>query len=62
MASSMGREDRQGEARVAAGWWRNGCGGGSRVELITIANWGHLWPLTGSLDATDEILSFFGIS
>ncbi len=40
----------------------NGCGGGSRVELITIANWGHLWPLTGSLDATDEILSFFGIS
>lgn len=39
-----------------------GCAAGARVKFITIANWPHQWPLTGSLDATDEVLSFFGIN
>ena len=38
------------------------CREGTRVKFITIANWPHQWPLTGSLDATDEVLSFFGIA
>jgi len=40
----------------------SGCGGGARVEFVTIANWTHAWPLTGSLNATDEVLDFFGIT
>jgi polyhydroxybutyrate depolymerase len=39
----------------------DGCAGGSRVRFITIAGWPHEWPLTGPLDATEEVLKFFGI-
>ncbi|MFN8051723.1 MAG: PHB depolymerase family esterase [Acidimicrobiales bacterium] len=39
----------------------SGCADGARVELVSIANWPHQWPLSGSLDATTEVLKFFGI-
>ena len=39
----------------------SGCGAGARVRFVTIAGWPHQWPLTGPLDATDEVLNFFGI-
>ena len=40
----------------------SGCGNGSRVRLATLAGWGHDWPGGGSFSATDELLTFFGIS
>jgi poly(3-hydroxybutyrate) depolymerase len=40
----------------------DGCRDGARVKFITIANWPHQWPLSGALDATAEVLSFFGIN
>lgn len=38
------------------------CPDGARVRFVTIAGWGHTWPLGGPMNATEELLSFFGIS
>ena len=39
-----------------------GCGDGARVKFITISGWPHQWPLNGPLNATTELLDFFGIT
>ncbi len=40
----------------------SGCGQGAHVELDTIAGLGHVWPRTGSYDATERIVAFFGLN
>lgn len=41
---------------------RTGCDGGARVELDTIEGVSHQWPRGSPYDATERILTFFGLT
>jgi polyhydroxybutyrate depolymerase len=47
--------------KVTATEW-SGCRGGVEVRLMTVTGMKHLWPKAPQLDATGEILSFFGLT
>lgn len=39
----------------------SGCSGGANVELVTIPGGSHDWPTGEPVDATEQILTFFGL-
>lgn len=67
MADSLSREEgcssapteTRGDGADTEEW--DQCSGGTRVRLVTVTGGTHMWPLNGAVDATEEILDFFGI-